>query len=138
MRALCLSTIFSGLFAVTPALAADPFCMKGEFDPFIARYSREIAVQEAATADPVMFELLDMEAMASEELTAREMPLSEIAWPVMPELKSAEATGYVVEITAAAETASVLIRGADNGERVTWYFTRSPCWTLVRVRDDGM
>ena len=138
MRAFCLSAVFLTFSALSPALAAAETCLTGDFNAFIDRYSREIALQEAATADPVIFEQIDIGTGDEPDLIAREMPLSEISWPVMPSLKAAEGMGYVVEMETAPGTGSVLMRGRDNGERMIWHFTESPCWTLVRIRDDGM
>lgn len=124
--------------SASPAFAKSE-CLTGDFSAFLARFSHEITVQEGATADPLIVDLLDPTAEPEPQLRGDEIALSDVTWPVMPDIATLEGQGLVMEISDVNTNAkAVLIRGMENGVRTTWFFTPEPCWTLVRVLDESM
>lgn len=123
----------------SPALAQSDQCFTGDFDTFLARFSTEIAVQQASTADPLLLDFLDLRVKPDPQLLGDEVPPSEVHWPVMPDSATLADHGLVMEVSDANETAkSVLVDNKDSGVRVTWFFASDPCWTLIRMLHETM
>lgn len=127
------------LGAAPMARAQDGLCLTGDFDAFLLRFGREIAVQEAATADPLAVSFIDAAAEPEPQQVSREIPLAELTWPVMPDPGTLSLQAMTIEIaTPEGGGREVLIRGTDSGLRTTYVFAEMPCWTLVRIVDDSM
>ncbi|NPD14594.1 hypothetical protein HOY34_05180 [Xinfangfangia sp. D13-10-4-6] len=122
----------------SPALADEKLCLTGDFDAFLARFSHEIIFQEGATADPLVVDVIDPTAEAEPYYTRSTEPLSEVLWPVMPNTSRLEGQGLEMQISDHEGGKAVVLRGTDNGERTTWYFKETPCWTLVGIFDESM
>ena len=122
-----------------PALAHGDLCLTGDFDAFFARFSHEIIVQEASTADPLALEMIDPTAEPEPELITSQIPLAEVEWPVIPDFTIGAAENVRTEVSDTPEGGkAVLMRGIDNGIRTTWVFAPTPCWQLVKVIDESM
>ncbi len=131
--------VFAAAFLTLPSLAQAQSCIADDFNDFIARFSHEITVQEASTADPITVTALDFGTTEPEPvMVAQEVPLAEVTWPVMPDLTGLDTSRRRAEVTIDGDSAEVLVAGLDNGENVTWSFRRAPCWTLTAITDSSM
>jgi hypothetical protein len=123
----------------TPAARPAQSCPEMEFDPFLARFGREIAFQETAVADPLVSERYDAEAGEEPRLVVSRVPLREVTWPVMPDPALLARQGRTLEVAATPDGGrSVRILTPDTSDQQTYHFARSPCWTLVRVVDESI
>ncbi|AGT09957.1 hypothetical protein [Paracoccus aminophilus] len=132
--------LLASLLLAGPALAESPAtCPEPEFDAFLSRFSREIAVQEASTADPLVIEILDPEADPEPKLERTETPLAKVEWPVMTDVQGADANDQEVLVKDLdGGGKEVVFRGLGNGTLITYEFRAQPCWTLVRYSDESM
>ena len=132
--AAALLFICQSAFALTT-----PNCKVEEIEHFVKRFSHEIAIQEASTAQTVIFESLDMEADPEPEKVSTEVPLADVEWPVMPDVATLAGRKTQAEYKDGENgNKIVVIKGTDNGEYMEFEFAKQPCWTLVRVSDESM
>ncbi len=127
--------------AVTPSdgTAAAASCPDADFDAFLARFSRDIAVQEKATADPLSQSRVDSEAQPEPRPVVTQVPLADVQWPVIPNLEAAKNGGREVTISEQPDGGrEVLVRTPDSDDQQTYVFAKRPCWTLVRTTDDTL
>ncbi|WP_112311090.1 hypothetical protein [Pseudogemmobacter bohemicus] len=122
----------------SPVFAEGKLCLTGDFDAFLARFGHEITVQEAATADPLIIDVIDPTAEAEPYYNRITEPLSEVLWPVIPDTTSLDGRGLEMQISDHEGGKAVLLRGMNNGERTTYYFSEQPCWTLTGILDESM
>ncbi|WP_228135936.1 DUF4348 domain-containing protein [Xanthomonas sp. NCPPB 1128] len=122
----------------TAATAAAPRCQDADFDAFLKRFSTDIAVQEKATADPLTMVHIDPDAQPEPAPVTRNVPLAEVEWPVIPNLDAARKGGREVVVSQNAEGRQVMVRTPDTGDQQVYQFTQKPCWTLVKVDDQGL
>lgn len=114
-------------------------CPDADFDTFIARFSRDIAVQEKSTADPLSQSRIDSEAQPEPEAVTTSVPLADVEWPVIPNLEAARNGGREVIISDEPDgNRKVLVRTPDSDDQQTYIFAEKPCWTLVRTTDDTL
>ena len=132
------ATSESAAAAAAPAPAESAAtCPDADFDSFLARFSADIAVQETATADPLAQGAVDPDAQPEPRMVVKEVPLAEVEWPVIPNLKAARNGGR--EVVVSSEEGGgrqVLVRTPDTDDQQTYHFAQRPCWTLVRVLDE--
>ncbi|MBB5878316.1 hypothetical protein [Xanthomonas sp. 3498] len=121
-----------------PAAAATPRCQDADFDAFLKRFSADIAVQEKATADPLMMIHIDPDAQPEPAPVTRNVPLAEVEWPVIPNLDAARKGGREVVVTQNAQGRQVMVRMPDTGDQQVYQFAQKPCWTLVKVDDQTL
>ncbi|MBB6365453.1 hypothetical protein FHR56_000566 [Xanthomonas sacchari] len=120
-----------------PAAAA-PRCPDADFDAFLKRFSADSAVQEKATADPLTMIHIDPDAQPEPAPVTRNVPLSEVEWPVIPNLDAARKGGREIVVTQNAEGRQVMVRTPDTGDQQIYQFAQRPCWTLVKVDDQAL
>jgi len=129
--------------ATAPAAgtATDPSaqCPQPEFDAFLAQFGHDIAVQEKATADPLISESVDPQAQPEPAQVTRQVPLAEVEWPVMPDPAGLSRQGREMQVTPQADgSMQVRIRKPDTSDQQTYTFAQKPCWQLQRVVDESI
>lgn len=122
--------------AASPATA--PSCPDADFDGFLKRFSADIAVQEKATVDPLPMTRIDPDAQPEPKPVTRDVPLSEVEWPVIPNLEAARNGGREVVVSEETDGRQVLVRTADTDDQQVYHFAQRPCWTLVKVEDQTL
>jgi len=116
-----------------------PNCKVEDIEHFVKRFSHNISIQEASTAQTVIFESLDMEADPEPKKVSTDVPLAEVEWPVMPDVEMLAGRKMQAEYKDGENGSKiVVIKGTDNGEYMEFEFAKRPCWTLVRVSDESM
>ena len=121
--------------------ATDPSaqCPQPEFDAFLAQFGHDIAVQEKATADPLISESVDPQAQPEPAQVTRQVPLAEVEWPVMPDPAGLSRQGREMQVTPQADgSMQVRIRKPDTSDQQTYTFAQKPCWQLQRVVDESI
>jgi hypothetical protein len=122
-----------------PAAAPPATCPDADFDAFLTRFSRDIAVQEKATADPLSQSVIDPEAQPEPRMVTRQVPLAEVEWPVIPNIAAARNGGREVVISSEGDNGrKVLVRTPDTDDQQTYHFIQRPCWTLVSTTEQGL
>jgi len=113
-------------------------CGTGDFQAFFKEFARSVAVQEGATADPLILRRLedgDPEPVTRTE----EVPLAAVEWPVVGTLAGLEAAGHeLIWHKDSADQESLQVRGRDSGVNIRYVFRRAPCWTLVEIDDASL
>jgi hypothetical protein len=122
-----------------PAAAASAAsCADAGFDDFIKRFSAQIAVQKTSTADPLTMIRIDPAAQPEPAPVTREVALSEVAWPVIPDLDAARASKRDVLVSGEGDQREVLVRTPDTDDQQVYTFAAQPCWTLTKVDDQSL
>lgn len=133
------STPASGGSAAPRTESAAATCPDADFDAFLARFSRDIAVQEKATADPLTQGRIDNEAQPEPRPVTTDVPLADVQWPVIPNLEAVKKGGREVVISSKPDgSREVLVRTPDSDDQQRYVFAERPCWTLVRTDDDTL
>lgn len=137
--ALCL---VAGMALAGPVIAAtagaDVHCPTTDFPAFLEQFSADIAVQERATADPVLVHRLDPSAEPEPRPYSETVALADVLWPVMPDLVIARRYGKQVLVSGDGNQRQVTVREPDNGNQLRYVFGRQPCWTLLAVHDEAL
>lgn len=128
--------VFAELATPNPASAQN--CSDADFDAFIKRFSADITVQKKATADPLSVSRIDPEAQPEPQIVVRDLPLTEVKWPVLPNLDAARKSGREVVISESTDGYQVLVRTPDTGDQQVYQFAQRPCWVLVKVEDQAL
>ncbi|AWH19256.1 hypothetical protein C1922_19020 [Stenotrophomonas sp. ZAC14D2_NAIMI4_7] len=125
--------------AAAPAAPATPACPHEQFDTFLKHFGNEIALQEAATADPLRDSYVDAGAEPEPKTVEKQVPLAEVEWPVMPDPAGLSGRGREMTVTAQADgQMQVLMRTPDTSDQQVYTFARTPCWTLVSRADESI
>lgn len=123
-----------------PATAADTAasCAQADFDTFLSQFGREIALQEASVADPLVSERYDTRG-DEPTLVSEKVPLSDVTWPVMPNPSGLKSMGREMQVSRQGDgSMKVLIRTPDTSDQQSYYFAQRPCWQLVRMTDESI
>lgn len=116
-----------------------PACPHEQFDTFLKHFGNEIALQEAATADPLRDSYVDAGAEPEPKIVEKQVPLADVGWPVMPDPASLGARGREMTVTPQADgQMQVLMRTPDTSDQQVYTFARTPCWTLVSRADESI
>ncbi len=116
-----------------------PACPHEQFDTFLKHFGNEIALQEAATADPLRDSYVDAGAEPEPKTVEKQVPLADVGWPVMPDPASLGARGREMTVTPQADgQMQVLMRTPDTSDQQVYTFARTPCWTLVSRADESI
>lgn len=130
LRLMMSASVFLGLSGGS-ALAAG--CDIEDFPTFMREFARSVAVQEGATADPLILRSLE-EGDPEPVAQSKEVPLSDVEWPVIGTLSGLEAQGHeLIWHKDSADQESLQVRGGDNGLNIRYVFRRAPCWTLTEI-----
>ncbi len=126
--------------AVQPAPApASPECPYPQFDAFLKHFGHEIALQEKATADPLLDSYIDAEAEPEPRKVESRLALADVEWPVMPDPAALAGQGREMQVSALADgQRQVQIRTPDSSDQQTYTFAQAPCWTLVKREDESI
>lgn len=128
--------------APSPAVAATAstaeHCASVSFEQFLEQFSRQISVQEKATADPLSSSQVNADAQPEPVVETLQIPLAEIVWPVMPDLAQARRAGREVQISGQGQTRVVTVLTPDTSDQQHYHFQRQPCWTLVKREDQSI
>lgn len=125
--------------AQTTAADTQANCPHPEFDVFLPHFGAEIALQEKATADPLVSEYVDVTADPEPAQVVKQIPLAEVEWPVMPDPASPRSKEREITTTAQPDgSMKVQFRSADTSDQQSYYFARKPCWQLVRKVDESI
>lgn len=126
--------------AVQPAPApASAECPYPQFDAFLKHFGREIALQEKATADPLLDSYIDAEAEPEPRKVESRLALADVEWPVMPDPVALAGQGREMQVSALADgQRQVQIRTPDSSDQQTYTFAQAPCWTLVKREDESI
>jgi hypothetical protein len=129
--------------APTPAQAtaadAQAECPYPDFETFLPHFGAEIALQEKATADPLISESVDANAEPEPAPVTVSIPLAEVEWPVMPDPASPRSKEREITTTAQPDgSMKVQFRTPDTSDQQSYFFARTPCWQLVRKVDDSI
>ncbi len=122
-----------------PAAAeAQASCPYSDFDTFLPHFGAEIALQETATADPLISEHVDVTEVEPKQVVQK-IALADVEWPVMPDPASPRSRER--EITHATQpdgSIKVQFRTPDTSDQQSYYFAQKPCWQLVRKVDESI
>lgn len=114
-------------------------CRGETFDVFIQRFSRDIASQQLATADPLIVERYDATAEPEPRKVVEEVASADVIWPVMPRLDPLTSRGSASNIIRIADNRmEVQVRTPDTSDQQRYVFGQSPCWQLQRVVDESI
>lgn len=114
-------------------------CAEPAFDGFLQHFGREIAFQEKSVADPLVSAFVDVTAEPEPQIVSKKIPLKDVEWPVIADLKMLKKSGH--EVTISDEPSGikkVLVRKPDTGDQQSYYFARQPCWQLIRMFDESL
>ncbi len=97
----------AGPAAAAPAItAAEPTpvaarseCPHPEFDTFLKHFGNEIALQEKATADPLLDSYIDAEAEPEPRKVESRLALADVEWPVMPDPAALAGQGREMQVS---------------------------------------
>ena len=119
-----------------PARAECPY---PQFDAFLKHFGNEIALQEKATADPLLDSDIDAEAEPEPRKVESRLALADVEWPVMPDPAALAGQGREMQVSALADgQRQVQIRTPDSSDQQTYTFAQAPCWTLVKREDESI
>lgn len=122
----------------TPA-AAPSECPYPDFDAFLKHFGNEIALQEKATADPLLDSYIDAEAEPEPRKVESRLALADVEWPVMPDPAALAGQGREMQVSPLADgQRQVQIRTPDSSDQQTYTFAQTPCWTLVKREDESI
>jgi hypothetical protein len=123
--------------ACTGARSAE--CPYPEFDAFLKHFGNEIALQEKATADPLLDSYIDAEAEPEPRKVESRLALADVEWPVMPDPAALAGQGRELQVSTLADgQRQVQIRTPDSSDQQTYTFAQTPCWTLVKREDESI
>jgi len=125
--------------AAAPATAGSQAdCPYPEFDTFLPHFGAEIALQEKATADPLLSEHVDVTEVEPRPVV-QQIALADVEWPVMPDPASPRSREREITTTAQGDgSMKVQFRTPDTSDQQSYYFARKPCWQLVRKVDESI
>lgn len=126
--------------AVAPAQApVSSACAYPAFDAFLRHFGNEIALQEKATADPLLDSYVDAEAEPEPRKVESRLALADVEWPVMPDPATLPGQGREMQVSLLADgQQQVQIRTPDSSDQQTYTFAQTPCWTLVKREDESI
>lgn len=129
--------------ATTPAeptaVAARGECLYPDFDAFLKHFGNEIALQEKATADPLLDSYIDAEAEPEPRKVESRLARADVEWPVMPDPAALAGQGREMQVSLLADgQRQVQIRTPDSSDQQTYTFAQAPCWTLVKREDESI
>jgi hypothetical protein len=125
--------------AVSPHRRASAECPYPEFDAFLKHFGNEIALQEKATADPLLDSYIDAEAEPEPRKVESRLALADVEWPVMPDPAALAGQGREMQVSTLADgQRQVQIRTPDSSDQQTYTFAQTPCWTLVKREDESI
>ncbi|ELC7363806.1 hypothetical protein [Stenotrophomonas maltophilia] len=120
-------------------VAARSECTHPEFDTFLEHFGNEIALQEKATADPLLDSYIDAEAEPEPRKVESRLALADVEWPVMPDPAALAGQGREMQVSLLADgQRQVQIRTPDSSDQQTYTFAQTPCWTLVKREDESI
>ncbi|SNY77236.1 hypothetical protein [Stenotrophomonas sp. CC120223-11] len=120
-------------------VAARSECPYPEFDTFLKHFGNEIALQETATADPLLDSYIDAEAEPEPRKVESRLALADVEWPVMPDPAALAGQGREMQVSPLADgQRQVKIRTPDSSDQQTYTFAQTPCWTLVKREDESI
>ena len=120
-------------------VAARSECPYPEFDTFLKHFGNEIALQEKATADPLLDSYIDAEAEPEPRKVESRLALADVEWPVMPDPAALAGQGREMQVSLLADgQRQVRIRTPDSSDQQTYTFAQAPCWTLVKREDESI
>jgi hypothetical protein len=126
----------------TPASAtaeAGTQCPHPVFDDFLTHFGHEIALQETATADPLLDSYIDPGAEPEPAKVEKTVALADVEWPVMPDPATLKGRGREMQVTPLADgQMQVQMRTPDTSDQQTYTFARKPCWQLVKREDESI
>jgi hypothetical protein len=119
--------------------SAPPACQEVDFEAFLARFESSADVQRASTADPLRMTRIDADAQPEPAPSTTNVPVAEVAFPVMPDAATRAAEGSTLRVESRGAAArEVHIGLPDTGAQVRYEFSATPCWTLVHVDDQSI
>lgn len=82
---------------------------------------------------------VDPDAQPEPAIVTRQVPRSEVEFPVMADAATRQAEGSQLRVDARGDAErEVLVGLPDSGAQVRFAFKAMPCWTLVGVNDESM
>lgn len=126
--------------AVPATATAEPQanCPYPEFEAFLPHFGAEIALQEKATADPLVSEHVDVSEVEPKQVV-QQIALADVEWPVMPDPASPRSKAREITTTAQGDgSMKVQFRTPDTSDQQSYYFAQKPCWQLVRKVDESI
>lgn len=121
------------------AVAARGECLYPDFDAFLKHFGNEIALQEKATADPLLDSYIDAEAEPEPRKVESRLARADVEWPVMPDPAALAGQGREMQVSLLADgQRQVQIRTPDSSDQQTYTFAQAPCWTLVKREDESI
>lgn len=125
--------------AIPTGIAAEPKtpCPDADFAAFLKRFESSVEVQRASTADPLVMDSIDSDAMPEPKRVTKQVPLADVEFPVLFGTSQRETEGLQETVTELGPSEREVTHGIpDSDAQVRFNFRADPCWKLVRVSND--
>lgn len=124
--------------AASTASAASATC-PAIFDAFLPRFANDLAVQRASVTDPLQSDTVDASAEPEPRPVTTMKRLDTVIFPLMPDEATQLRQGLVATRNDIGSTeVSLRLRRPDTDDQTTFFFRKTDCWRLYRIKDDAL
>lgn len=124
--------------AASAASAPNPTC-PANFDAFLPRFANDVAMQRASVTDPLQSDTVDADAEPEPKPVTTMRRLDTVTFPLMPDEATQLRQGLVATRNDISGTeVSLRLRRPDTDDQTTFFFRKTDCWRLYRIKDDAL
>ncbi|OJY77688.1 MULTISPECIES: hypothetical protein [unclassified Rhizobium] len=129
-----------GTGAASPALsAASMTCPSEDFDTFLTAFMNNVKMQQVFTNRPLESISINASAEPEPATVSQLVDGAALHFPVMPSAGKQRADGLSRHISAISKSErKVTLVKSDTDYQLTFFFRKTTCWQLYRMRDDSL
>jgi hypothetical protein len=114
-------------------------CPDQNFKRFLTSFSNHVEVQKVSIVQPLQSESVDVSAETEPKTVLKMLSLSELHFPLMPNLQQQAKDGLTLSQTSSGPTnAMIKLAKQDADYQMLFFFRKEGCWKLYRIRDESL
>lgn len=123
--------------AALPAAAAA--CPSPDFDGFLKAFTESVEVQKAFSAEPLESQTVDATAEPEPALVTKMLAAGELQFPLIPNKQQQAQQGLTMRQSVLENSdTKVTLAKEDTDYQMSFYFRKSECWQLYRIRNESL
>lgn len=114
-------------------------CLYGDFPQFLRAFADDVDLQKRHIKYPLNSKYVDANAWPEPKQVTQSLRKNQIHFPVIPsEFERRKQSLGMRVIRLQGDDYEVSVYKEDAGYKVSYFFSKNICWTLVRINDESI